>query len=30
MESPEAIQAELARRLVLGEVIARNARKFPD
>ncbi len=30
MESPEAIQAELARRLLLGEIIARNARKFPD
>ena len=30
MESPEAIQAELARRLLLGEVIARNARKFPE
>jgi fatty-acyl-CoA synthase len=30
MESPEAIQAELARRLLLGEVVARDARKFPD
>jgi fatty-acyl-CoA synthase len=30
MESPEAIQAELARRLLLGEIIARNARKFPE
>ena len=30
MESPEAIQADLARRLLLGEIIARNARKFPD
>jgi len=30
MESPETIQAELARRLLLGEIIARNARKFPE
>src|SRR4030043_708091 len=30
MESPEAIQAELARRLLLGEIIARNARKSPE
>jgi len=30
MESPEAIQLELARRLLLGEIIARNARKLPD
>ena len=30
MESPELIQAELARRLLLGEAVARNARKFPE
>ncbi len=30
MESPVAIQAELSRRLLLGEAVARNARKFPD
>jgi len=30
MESSEAIQAELSRRLLLGEMIARNGRKFPD
>jgi len=30
MASPHAIQEELARRLLLGELIARNARKFPD
>jgi acyl-CoA synthetase (AMP-forming)/AMP-acid ligase II len=30
MESPEVIQAALARRLLLGEIIARNARKFPE
>ena len=30
MESPEAIEAELSRRLLLGESVARNARKFPE
>jgi len=30
MVSRQAIQEELARRLLLGELIARNARKFPD
>jgi fatty-acyl-CoA synthase len=30
MPSKEEIQETLARRLLLGEVIARNARKFPD
>ena len=30
MVSRQAIQKELARRLLLGELIARNARKFPD
>ena len=30
MESKHAIQQEFARRLLLGELIARNARKFPD
>ena len=30
MESSEAVQAELARRLLLGEMIARNGRKFPN
>jgi acyl-CoA synthetase (AMP-forming)/AMP-acid ligase II len=30
MMSRHAVQEELARRLLLGELIARNARKFPD
>jgi len=30
MESVEAIQEALARRLLLGEIIARNGRKFPN
>ena len=30
MPSKQAIQEELARRLLLGELLARNARKFPD
>ena len=30
MASRQAIQGELSRRLLLGELIARNARKFPD
>src|SRR4030042_1821739 len=30
MKSKEAIRQELGRRLLLGEMMARNARKFPD
>jgi acyl-CoA synthetase (AMP-forming)/AMP-acid ligase II len=30
MESRDTVQMELARRLLLGEVIARNARKYPE